>query len=197
MDSEDQVSSAKRRLSELESEANRKKKITIRTVCIAIMIALALALIIVFVVLPAQKQEALNAAAYQSAITKLDRGKYDDAKNAFKALGGYKDSSKLAREAEEKAAAAKEEENRQRYQQGVKYMEEAQYDDAFLVFSSLKDYSDSNQKLTKRRLCETSIHSARPSALWSNSGRRSKMGIHQMGPKTFSGEFLPRKATIS
>lgn len=146
MDSEDQVSSAKRRLSELESEANRKKKIAIRTVCIAIMIALALALIIVFVVLPAQKQEALNAAAYQSAITKLDRGKYDDAKNAFKALGGYKDSSKLAKEAEEKAAAAKEEENRQRYQQGVKYMEEAQYDDAFLVFSSLKDYSDSKSK---------------------------------------------------
>lgn len=74
-----------------------KKARKTRTICAALAIVAAVVFVVSYFVVPAQKRK----AAYAEAQTMLENGSYEEAFQAFTALGDYEDSA-------EKAAAAKE-----------------------------------------------------------------------------------------
>lgn len=90
--------------------------------------------------------------AYQLYITK----QYEEAIAAFDALGSYKDSANQSKRIKEEVAAAElakkiEEENAAAYAEAEKYLQAGEYDQAIAVFSGLRDYRDSNEKLAEAR----------------------------------------------
>lgn len=72
--------------------------------------------------------------SYQSAEQLLQAGQYEEAKNAFWALGEYKDSAEKMKECD--------------YQQAKQLLKEKKYNEAKELFKQLGDYSDAKSQIT-------------------------------------------------
>ena len=72
--------------------------------------------------------------SYQSAEQLLQDGQYEEAKNAFWALGEYKDSADKMKECD--------------YQKALQLLKEKKYGEAKELFEQLGDYSDSKSQIT-------------------------------------------------
>ena len=74
-----------------------------------------------------------NYQSYQAAEKMLEAGQYEEAKNAFWALGEYKDSADKMNECD--------------YQKAKQLLEEKKYNEAKELFEQLGDYSDSKSQM--------------------------------------------------
>lgn len=75
--------------------------------------------------------------SYKAAISLRESGQFNEASQAFRQLGTYKDSSTRAQESMQALE----------YQAGIQYLENGKYTDAIRVFRTLGDYSDSKSQL--------------------------------------------------
>lgn len=114
---------AKQKAEEESVRKKNRKKILMITFPILIVIGIILALI-PGVIRPAIE----NMYAYNTAKEMLDKGAYDDAKNAFDELGEYRDSYILSKEAI--------------YRKAKEYLETQQYNAATYTFESIIGYLD-------------------------------------------------------
>ena len=103
---------------------NRKRKL--KRVLIAGIAAAALTAISLWVIKPAVE----NAIKYHNAEQLLEQGAYDDAKEAFDALGDYRDASDMSKESI--------------YRKAEHLLEEGAYDDAKEAFDTIGDYRDAS-----------------------------------------------------
>lgn len=107
-----------------KAASKRRTGKTLRIVVPILVIVLVLAALTPEFLLPLAKHE----IAYQQAKTMLKNGQYDDARDAFAALDGYRDSADKALEAV--------------YQKASRFLEAEEYDAAWELFNQISDYSD-------------------------------------------------------
>lgn len=115
-----------RRIADAKAEAERKKKNTRNGIIISIAAAVVLVVILVItkIVIPANN--------YEKAEEMLAAGQYEEAVDAFAALGNYRDSRV-------KYALAR---NELDYNHAARYLNNGDYDAAIEAFSALGDYKD-------------------------------------------------------
>ena len=103
-----------------EKKTNGKKRILIG-LCAALILGAAAFFAVTRVIVPNSR--------YSAAGKLMEEGKYDEAKAAFEALDGYKDSADRAKDAA--------------YQAAAKLCEDGKYDEAKAAFEALGCYGDS------------------------------------------------------
>ena len=116
---------------EAEEKAKKNKKTVIILATVAV-ICLTGVFISTNVIIPNSK--------YNAAVTLMENGDYDEAIEAFKALGDYKDSTQKIEECNSK----KLEDN---YSAAITLMENGDYDKAIKAFEALGNYKDSAEKI--------------------------------------------------
>ena len=112
------------------------KKVKIAAIIVSIPIVIAIGFLIVknTIIIPNQK--------YDAAMELLLAGNYTDARDAFTALGGYRDSEK-------QVDVCVNAINDQKYQDAFKLLQQGMFDDAINAFSAIVDYKDSQNKITE------------------------------------------------
>ena len=98
-----------------------------------------------------QVQEQLdeNKKAYDDALALLESGEYQDAYEAFSALGDFKDSKKKMQYAQEMI-----EEQKNNYSDALSLYKNGKYEEAIAAFTALKGYEESSNYIKK---CEEAI----------------------------------------
>lgn len=106
-------------------------------------IAVIMAAVIVLLVAVGCVADLLDAPIlrYYSAVVKLERGEYSEAKTAFEQLDAYKNSAELVREAEKGL----------RYREAGEHLGKGNYADALAVYEELGDFLDTQEKLREAR----------------------------------------------
>lgn len=107
------------------------KKRQAKTKKIAIISSAAVVVVIVLVVLATQVF--LPMQKYNSAVSLMETGQYEEAIVKFEELGDYKDSTRLLTEAT--------------YRNANHLFESEKYSDALSIYESLDNYADSNNKI--------------------------------------------------
>ena len=113
---QEEKEATQRKIMEQERKSKRVKTIAV----IAVVAVLLLAILGPTVIFP--------AISYDSAMTMLENGQYDDAYLAFQKLGDYKDSAIMVNEA--------------LYRKGKAELENKRFDSAIAIFTDLQNYSD-------------------------------------------------------
>ena len=148
-DADEQIEICKQKIEEIKEEAKRKaeaeriamkksaerSKKALAVITIAVCVCVAMAILWTNVLQPMVK--------YNSAVSLMDNGKYEDAVEAFEALNGYKDS-------EEQIVTCKE----CAYTDAVALMDDEKYDEAIVAFESMNGYKDSEEQISA---CKTAI----------------------------------------
>ena len=137
----------RKRLAEAEAEATRKKaqkRKTIAKIIAPILAVLIVAAVLISNIVKKNQEEAARLEAYNVAIAMAEAGLYDEAIDAFVALGEYKDSSQQLIQ----VVAARDEEA---YEKAMTHLEAGEYDAAIEIFEELGDYKDSLQQLTQAK----------------------------------------------
>lgn len=116
-----------------KAATKRRNKRRLSIVLPLLALAVLLAALTPTVLLPLAKHE----IAYHQAKTMLKNGQYDDARDVFNSLEGYRDSEDMAREAV--------------YQKASRFLDAEEYDAAWELFASIPDYSDASQKAQECR----------------------------------------------
>lgn len=126
-DSEKKVDECKRRIEKIKAgiEANKKK-----TKKIAIIAGIAIAVVIAFIIV--LKSVIIPASNYNNAISMMESGDYDNAIDAFEAIGAYKDAEEKITECQYKKAEA--------------YFKDGKYKEASEIYEKISDYNDSKEK---------------------------------------------------
>ena len=141
-----------KRIADAKAEAARKKKNTRNGIIAGIAAAVVITVILVItnVVIPANN--------YEKAEEMLAVGQYEEAVDAFAALGDYKDSAVKMQEAENALNEAIEAkiaaENADSYAQATAMMEAGDYLSALDIFTELGAYKDS---ATMVEVCHTEV----------------------------------------
>ena len=113
---------------EIKQEKNRKRKKIIFITAPFILIAIVIAALFPDTIKPSMD----NAKAYKSAEKLLEEDSFDEAKEAFEALGEYKDSADKAKQAV--------------YEKAEEFYSEGDYSQAIKTWNSISDYSDSEER---------------------------------------------------
>lgn len=116
---------------DLKTAKRKRTQIRVIVASSLLVLAVAIALLLVYIVIPEVK--------YKRALTKYEKGLYDEAYNEFEDLDGYKDSFLKMTEVK------KEKE----YQLGIENMEKQLYLAATIIFAELGTYKDCPQKLAE------------------------------------------------
>ncbi len=130
---------SERREKETAEAAKKKtktKKISMIAAACAVVVIAAI-VVITQVIVPSSK--------YNSAVTLMNEGKYDEAIETFEELGDYQDSAILLEECE--LLAEKEVEKEEAYQNAIALVESGKYDEAIAAFEAIDGYKDSLQKI--------------------------------------------------
>lgn len=109
---------------------NDKKKIKRIILAIVAVVFIAGGVVGVVYGIPAYQ----NYRSYQSAEKMLEEGQYEEAKNAFWALGTYKDSADKIKECD--------------YQSALSLEKEKKFSEAKSIFEELGEYKDSKEQIT-------------------------------------------------
>ena len=143
-DADEKVYACQKKLEELKAKAEaerleeeriakRNKKIaTITTSFVCAIIAFII--VLNTVIIPNNK--------YNDAIALMDAGKYIEARSAFKALNGYKDSKEKITECNTAIPESK-------YNDAIALMDAGKYTEAISAFEALDGYKDSATKITE------------------------------------------------
>lgn len=120
----------------IQEQEHKKRQAEIKK--IAIISSAAAVVVIVFAVLITQvfiPMLQYNSAVqqYNSAVSLMDAGNYEEAITAFEELGDFRDSTELLTEA--------------MYRNANHLFESEKYDDALSIYESLNNYADSNNKI--------------------------------------------------
>lgn len=135
---------------EKQAQADKAKKV--KTTKIAVIAAVATVVIIAAIIVISQV--IVPSGNYNSAVTLMNEGKYEEAIAVFEGLGDYKDSSAKINECtaliEEERAKAQ---NEKAYQEALSLLENGDFEEAMKAFLELGDYSDSAEmaKVTEQK----------------------------------------------
>jgi|AGTN01.3.fsa_nt_gi hypothetical protein len=124
-------------------EQKKKKAKTKKTGIIGgavTVVVIAVILVITQIIVPSSN--------YNSAIALMNDGKYEEAINAFKAMGDYNDAPAKIEECKTLSAEAKQE---QAYQDALTMLNGGKYEEAISAFESLEDYKDSAEQITETK----------------------------------------------
>ena len=114
----------------IKAERQRRKTRIILSIALPIVAGVA----IIAALTPTVIKPAIdNLKAYEEATLKLKSGAYDDAKDAFEALGDYKDSSTMVLESQ--------------YEKADALSSQGDYENAITIWTSLGEYSDSKARI--------------------------------------------------
>ena len=116
--------------------ASKKRRRTIFVACVCAVLGIAAFFVISKVVIPASK--------YNTAISLMNEGNYEEAIATFDSLGDYKDSTELLDNCRTEKA----------YEDAVNLMNDGKYDEAITSFDALGDFKDSADNIAA---CETGI----------------------------------------
>ncbi|MGN1107588.1 MAG: TIR domain-containing protein, partial [Huintestinicola sp.] len=105
----------------IQNEKNKKKKKTI--------IGILSGAVVICIIGIVAGINIVNANNYKNALALFENGSYDEAINAFSALGDYKDSSEKCLES--------------KYYKASNLMKNSMYDEAAVIFEDLGEYKDS------------------------------------------------------
>ena len=121
-----------------KAEKEKKKKLIIGACVLAIVVAIA-------AIIGVTQQNRRNAEAYASAVALYEQGDYEQALDAFEALGSYKDSQEYT----EKCVSEIEKigESKEVYEDALNICKEGEFDEAIRELESLGDFSDSKNKI--------------------------------------------------
>ena len=114
-----------------EARAKRNKKIAIIAAPIAVVVIVCG--IILSNMIKANQEEAARQEAYNAAVALVESGDYEDAVDAFEALGDYSDSAEQILNT--------------KYAQALALRDEGSYDQAISILTDLGDFQDSAEQL--------------------------------------------------
>lgn len=124
----------------IQEEKQKERRIKIRKIAvtstIAATVAVMLIVLVTQVLIPMQK--------YNSAVSSMEAGEYEQAIDAFKQLQDYSDSEDKVKECEVLYQEAILQDS---YQEAVKSLEQGDYVQAINVFAELGDYKDSQEQM--------------------------------------------------
>ena len=126
-DSEKKIDECKRRIEETRTGIESKKK---RIKSISIIAGIAIAGLIAFVII--LNLVIIPTSNYNNAVSMLESGDYDNAINAFEAMGDYRDVKERITECKYKKAEA--------------YFKDGKYKEASEIYEKISDYSDAKEK---------------------------------------------------
>ena len=143
-----------------EVRAKRTKKMAM--IIAPIVVLLIIAAVLISNIVKKNQEEAARIHAeeslrdtYNTAVALMEKGEYEEAIAAFKALDGYKDSVGKIEACEEEAARIQAEKALlDTYNTAVVLMEKGEYEEAIAAFKALDGYKDSVGKI---EACETAI----------------------------------------
>lgn len=137
-----------------DAKAKKTKKLAI--IITPVVVVLIVAAVLISNVVKKNQEEAARLESYNTAISMVEAGRYDEAIVVFSALGDYKDSVQqieITKKAKEEAEIEKA--NAEAYAEAEAFFAEGQYGAACGAFDALGDYKDS-----KERLKESLYHQA-------------------------------------
>ena len=126
----------------IQERETKKRQAKIKK--IAIISSAAAVVVIVFAVLITQVF--IPMQQYNSAVSLMDAGNYEEAITAFEELGDYSDS---AQKIEECAALKEEARLQENYQEAMGFLDNGDYPSAIKAFSNLGNYKDSQEQVKK------------------------------------------------
>ena len=88
---------------------------------------------------------------YQKAVAAYSKQEYKDAIKLFETITDYKDAKELVNECQAKLDEIKLAENQKIYDEGKKYLQQKDYENAIASFSKIKDFLDSDELLAKAK----------------------------------------------
>lgn len=114
---------------EIQEKEQKERHVKIKKIVVRFFVVTTVAVMLIVlgtqVLIPMQK--------YNSAISSMETGQYEDAILTFEKLGDYKDSAQLLTEA--------------RYRNANHLFESEKYGDSLSIYESLDNYADSNNKI--------------------------------------------------
>ena len=134
-DSAERIEKNNQRIAEIQAEEEekerlRKKAAKKRTITIVSILAVAALITLYFTYI---KPETERSNAYNAASQLLEDGQYDEAAEAYTALGDYKDSKEMVLESH--------------YRKAQSHYDNKEYEKAIAIWSEMPDYSDSKEKI--------------------------------------------------
>ena len=117
-----------------EKDKKKKQKSTIAIISIAAIAICTFAFVYFKFIRPGQQ--------YSKALTAMENGNYQEAKEIFTSLGDYQDSQKMLKECENEIV----------YQEAISLEENKQYEEAIKLFISLRTYKGSSTHAEKARV---------------------------------------------